>query len=216
MALVNASLEGVIVADSRGIILSANPQAHLMFGYEDAELLGLELRRLIPEDMRPAHDIGFARAVDTGTLRGKRIIEANALKKDGHTFPCEVSLGQWREGHDPAFGAVIRDLTERKQRDREIATLGSAVDQTADAVVITCLTGEIEYVNTAFERMTGFSASEVIGQNPRILKSGRVVGTPSAAMASLTMYSRITGPSADLPSPPRENDVRPEPFNCRS
>ncbi len=78
-----------------------------------------------------------------------------------------------------AFGwdTDITDLkqaeAERESLERERARLATAIDQTRDSVVITDAEGIIEYVNPAFERITGFSAAEAIGRNPRILKSGR-------------------------------------------
>jgi PAS domain S-box-containing protein len=69
-------------------------------------------------------------------------------------------------------------------RGRENALLATAVEQSAESVVITDAAGRIEYVNPAFERVTGFSRDEVIGQNPRILKSGEQPASFNAAMWS--------------------------------
>ncbi|MBN2349128.1 MAG: SpoIIE family protein phosphatase [Bacteroidales bacterium] len=64
------------------------------------------------------------------------------------------------------------DFTERKRNEAQIRKLSSAIEQTADSVVITNKEGIIEYVNPAFENITGFSSKEVIGKTPRMLKSG--------------------------------------------
>ena len=71
------------------------------------------------------------------------------------------------------FIGVVRDLSRRKAAEAEYAKLASAVAQTADSVVITDTSGVIEYVNPAFERVTGYSRAAVIGQTPRILRSGK-------------------------------------------
>jgi PAS domain S-box-containing protein len=68
--------------------------------------------------------------------------------------------------------ATLR-LVERRRAEAQLAGLPAAVEQAAEGIVITDIQGNIEYVNPAFIRMTGYSAAEVIGQNPRILKSGR-------------------------------------------
>ena len=66
----------------------------------------------------------------------------------------------------------VRDVTERHHAEREMRRLSTAIEQSSDAVVITDTGGAIQYVNPAFEQVTGYTSAEVIGQNPRILKSG--------------------------------------------
>ena len=70
------------------------------------------------------------------------------------------------------FG-VSRDITERKKEEAERLLLTTAVEQAADAIVVTDADGRIQYFNPAFTRMTGYSGGEAIGQNPRLLKSGK-------------------------------------------
>ena len=68
---------------------------------------------------------------------------------------------------------VARDVTHGRQTKDAIHKLSSAIEQTADSVVITNLEGVIEYVNPAFEKATGFRRQEALGQTPRLVKSGR-------------------------------------------
>ena len=68
---------------------------------------------------------------------------------------------------------VLRDITEQKRAEAEHVRLVTAIEQSAEAVMITNTKGEIEYVNPAFNRITGYSREGVLGQNPRILKSGK-------------------------------------------
>jgi PAS domain S-box-containing protein len=63
------------------------------------------------------------------------------------------------------------DITESKNNDRELRKLSSAIEQTADSVILTDKNGIIEYVNPAFEKTTGYTSAEVIGKTPAILKS---------------------------------------------
>jgi two-component system sensor histidine kinase/response regulator len=65
------------------------------------------------------------------------------------------------------------DITERKQAETQLRQLSRAVEQSGSSIVITDLNGSIEFVNPAFTRITGYTPEEVLGQNPRILKSGR-------------------------------------------
>jgi PAS domain S-box-containing protein len=68
---------------------------------------------------------------------------------------------------------VFRDISERKRAEERLQRLSSAVEQTADSVLITDRAGVIEYVNPAFEATTGYSSAEAIGRTPNLLKSGK-------------------------------------------
>jgi len=69
--------------------------------------------------------------------------------------------------------AMDRAEERRKQTEEALLRLATAVDQSAEAIVITDLEGTIQYANPAFERITGYGREEVIGKNPRLLKSGK-------------------------------------------
>jgi PAS domain S-box-containing protein len=77
-----------------------------------------------------------------------------------------------QDGEVLALEGFISDSTDRKQADEERARLVTAINQSDETVVITDREGTIQYVNPAFERITGYTAQEAIGQNPRVLKSG--------------------------------------------
>ena len=69
-----------------------------------------------------------------------------------------------------------KEVAERKRAEAEIRQLAMGIEQAAEAIIITNTSGVIQYVNPAFERMSGYNRAEVIGQNPRLLKSGRQDG----------------------------------------
>ncbi len=83
-----------------------------------------------------------------------------------------ATLQRADEGQILAYQGIIRDITQRKQAEEALKKLSSAVEQTADDVIITDKEGLIEYVNPAFAQSTGYTEAEVLGQTPRILKSG--------------------------------------------
>ena len=85
----------------------------------------------------------------------------------------ELSSNVYLVDHQRVIQCNIRDITERKRAEAEHIRLVTAIEQSAEAVVITDTSGDIEYVNPAFTRITGYSREEVLGQNPRILKSGK-------------------------------------------
>jgi len=112
-------------------------------------------------------------AVEERKQTGKFQGELSFKRKDGSVFPTEVSSvlfkddeGQWKST------MIIRDITDRKRSEEAQKRLATAAEQAAEAIVITDNQGIIQYVNPAFENITGYSHEEAIGQNPRLLKSG--------------------------------------------
>ncbi len=86
------------------------------------------------------------------------------------------------DGKVEKLSGINLDITERKATEEQLRKLAQAVDQSPESIVITNLKAEIEYVNEAFLRATGYRREEVIGQNPRVLQSGK---TPRATYAEL-------------------------------
>ena len=84
-----------------------------------------------------------------------------------------VIAHQAANGQTESFSITCRDIAGRKQAEQSQARLATAVEQSEEAIMVTDAQAVIEYVNPAFERVTGYSRAESVGQNPRLLKSGR-------------------------------------------
>lgn len=109
-------------------------------------------------------------------------------------FLLAQTKGTWRAFWEAGAAAEREKLlgsAERRREKTERASLVAAVEQVAEEILVTDLDGNIEYCNPAFERSTGYSRSEVIGRNPRILKSGK-----QDAQFYLELWSRIAGGEA--------------------
>ncbi|MDZ8118724.1 PAS domain S-box protein [Pontiella agarivorans] len=91
----------------------------------------------------------------------------------GHSFWGRLT-GKALDAGNPDAGSIwmLEDITERRESEKELLRLSTAIEQSPDAIVITDVEGIIQYVNPAFESNTGYVRSEVVGTNPRILKSG--------------------------------------------
>jgi two-component system cell cycle sensor histidine kinase/response regulator CckA len=85
----------------------------------------------------------------------------------------EVGLRKSRIVGRECVLAVVRDITDRKRAEEAQRLLATAVEQAAEAIVITDAGGTISYVNPAFEKITGYARGQVLGQNPRMLRSGK-------------------------------------------
>ena len=104
---------------------------------------------------------------------GSRRFETMHRRKNGTTFPVEVSAKHIWFGEMELHVAFVRDITERRRTEEAQLLLATAVAQAAEAIVITNAKGTISYVNPAFEKITGYGRGEVVGQNLRMLRSGK-------------------------------------------
>jgi PAS domain S-box-containing protein len=157
--------------DLQGNYTSSNKAGEEITGYTLEESLKLNFTKTIaPEYLDKAREM-LARK-----LAGEEITayELELIAKDGHRIPIEVNTRLVLENGVPVgITGIARDITERKRAEAELRRLAAAVEETADSVVITDKEGNIQYVNSAFERVTGYSKEEALNKNPRILKSGK-------------------------------------------
>jgi PAS domain S-box-containing protein len=170
-SLVVATAQIVWMTDADGRVTEGIPAWQEFTGqtFEDLRRGGWT-EAIHPEDRERAAR-AWAEAV---AARGDFEVEYRLRRRDG----------QYRRFHVrgvPVFGAdgavrewvgACTDVTERRRAEEEIRKLSSAVEQAGDAVFITDREGRIEYVNPAFEALTGYSRAEAAGATPRILKSG--------------------------------------------
>ena len=103
-----------------------NPSATKLFGYTREEMIGSPITIIIPERMRGAHTSGLARvaAGEQPNLGGKSV-EVVAVKKDGTEFPIEITLSIWHDDDGMSAGAIIKDITDRRERDARLLRLAS-------------------------------------------------------------------------------------------
>nr|WP_281418468.1 MHYT domain-containing protein [Azospirillum soli] len=114
-SIVDTAVDPIVVIDEEGTIHSYNRAAEATFGYGAEEAVGANVRLLMPEPHRTAHDGYMARHRETGE---RRIIgvgrEVEGRRKDGSTFPLELSVAEWRAGGRRFFTGIMRDITARK------------------------------------------------------------------------------------------------------
>lgn len=165
--------DAYVKVDLAGRIIHYNEAYRRMLGYSEEEL---STRTYV--DLTP----GKWHALEQGIVKEQILVrgasdlyEKEYRRKDGTVFPIELRTYLIRDetGKPEAMWAIIRDISERKRVESERQLLISAIEQSAETVVITDPQGTIQYVNPAFTAVSGYSREDALGRNPRLLKSGR-------------------------------------------
>lgn len=163
--------EGVYEATLDGRLTFANRLAHEYFGYPaDSVSEGLNISDMIaPEDRQRAAE-NVARI-----LAGEKLgaIEYTALRRDGSAFPVSIHSSCILQNQKPVgLRGVIVDVSDRRQKEEELRRLSKAVNQSGNLICITDTDGVIDYVNSSFTTVTGYSPEEVIGSTYSKIRSG--------------------------------------------
>ncbi|MBW7895517.1 MAG: response regulator [Opitutaceae bacterium] len=173
-AITDSAQDAIVMIDARGRVTFWNPAAGSIFGFGADEVLGREVHVLLADaPPREAPGQTLAEVLRTGADRaGGRTLELPARRKDGTRIEISLSLSPASHQGEHQTVAVIRDITRQKQTEAKMRLQSAALEAADSSVVITDRRGNIEWVNPAFCRVTGYTREEAIGQNPRVLKSG--------------------------------------------
>ena len=172
--LVTTAVDGIIVIDGKGTIRTYNPACERLFGFNAEEVIGKNVKMLMPEPYHGGHDGYLANYNRSGE---KRIIgigrEVVGLRKNGSTFPMYLSVGEGSLEDERIFVGIIHDLTVSKWADTALrereARLRSILDTVPDAIITIDGQGVIESFSPAAVRLFGYPEREVIGKNVKML-----------------------------------------------
>lgn len=161
--------EVIFTLDMEGCFTYISPAIEQYTGFYADQIIGQTFTRFIHPDDLPALTASFER-----TLSGRlEPFEFRVLNKDGTVRHVHTSSRMLlEEGKVAGLTGIMSDITERIQAEEKLRILSRAVEQSPAAIVITNTEGKIEYINSKFADVTGYSQAEVLQQNPRVLKSG--------------------------------------------
>ncbi len=174
LSVVNHVVDGIITIDEHGIVATFNPAAERLFGYRADEVIGHNVKMLMPEPYRGEHDgyieaylrTGHAKIIGTGR-------EVLGCRKDGSVFPMDLAISVFRHGGERYFTGIVRDITERKRAEEELRQaeerMRSVLDNVLDGIISIDESGCITSFNPAAEKLFGYQRSEVFGRNVKML-----------------------------------------------
>ena len=120
-AVVDTAVDSIIAIDERGIIDTVNPATERMFGYGRDEMVGRNVSMLMPDPYHSEHDEYIQRYLRTGAARiigvGRELV---GLRKDGGTFPLDLSVSEFQVGGRRMFTGILHDISNRRRLEREI------------------------------------------------------------------------------------------------
>lgn len=168
--LIEANLDALVTITLDGKIGDVNTVTEAITGFLREDLIGTDFSSYFtdPEKARK----GYEQVFETGDVRD---YELEIQHKDGHITPVIYNASIYRDEGGKVAGvfAAARDITERKQAEKELVLLNTALEAAANGIIVTECDGTIIWTNSAFSQMTGYCVEEIVGKNPRFLKSGQ-------------------------------------------
>ena len=196
--LLSLADDGVICVDGAQTITFFNEGAERMFGYRRADILGQPLVTLIPQPVQHRHDqlvARFGAAMETSRRIAERA-DVSGRRADGTIFPAQVSIVQGNPDSFARFAAIVRDVTRERAYEQSLekslaerSLLSAAINETRSSVtIVDALRPDypLIYVSDAFQRLTGYSREEALGQNCRFLQ-----GPDTDLQSRQTLWSAI-------------------------
>jgi PAS domain S-box-containing protein len=167
-SIIENILDGMITVDENGIICSMNPSAEKMFDCINNEMVGHKFSKLVPKKYGAEPEPVACAWEDLLKRTGSTTMAVGRTRRH-KTFPVEISLSQMVVDKQMLFVAMVRDVTERRRFEQEIAadkeSLAVTLRSIEDGVITTDVQGKIIMINNAGENLTGWTSKEAIGRS---------------------------------------------------
>jgi len=215
-ALISSALDPIITITAKGIIESVNPAFSKMFLYEPSEVMGKNIKMLMPEPFHSEHDRYLANYKKTKekkiTGKGR---EVSAQRKDGSIFPIHLSVSEYAIGNEKLYTGIIRDLTEIKEAERlQVVSeqkTKALITSALDPIITITAKGIIESVNPSFSTMFLYEPIEVVGKNIKMLMPEPFHGEHDGYLANYkkTKEKKIIGKGREVSAQRKDGSIFP-------
>jgi len=168
------ALDAVVTIDEHNLVTFFNPAAEKLWGYSREEVIGQNVKMLVPHAIQFNHDSFVNANRETGV--DKIVGQSREIKlerRDGTTRWCNLSLSKVSLEDKILYTAFLKDVTEEVNNRHTFRLLSLVANETDNSVIITNPEGRIMYVNPGFTRLTGFTKEEVLNKKPGSVLQGK-------------------------------------------
>ena len=182
----------MVCVDAGGRIALVNAQTERLFGYRREELVGQPVEMLVPDAVRDIHRGHLAGYVADPQPRPMGAgMELAGRRRDGTTFPAEISLSAIDTEDGILVSAAVRDVTQRQLAAETAAQLASIIQSSHDAVIGETLDQVITSWNPGAERLYGYTAAEITGRHIEMLIPPEDRAREAAVVAAVARGERV-------------------------
>jgi two-component system sensor kinase FixL len=173
-AIIDTAIDGIITIDAAGIVERLNPAAARIFGYLPEEVIGRNVKLLMPEPDRSRHDeyIQNYHRTGVGQIIGKGR-EVMGRRKDGTVFPFLLSISEVNLADKQIFTGIIHDISNLKKAEAALREsenkITSIIQAAVDGIITIDTRGVMEMVNPSAARLFGYEAGELLGKSINML-----------------------------------------------
>ena len=173
-AIIETAIDGIITIDARGIVETVNPAAARIFGYQPEEIIGNNIKMLMPEPDRSHHDeyIENYHRTHIGKIIGKGR-EVIGLKKNGATFPFLLSISEVNLKNKQIFTGIVHDITNLKRAEEALREsenkINSIIQAAVDGIITIDSRGIMEMINPSAAKLFGYQVEELLGKSINML-----------------------------------------------
>lgn len=169
--MIDSVSDAVCIRSADGLFLDVNRASAEMYGCKREEMIGQKIEAFLSREENDWNKISCA--LEAANAGKPNRIECVALRKNGASFPIEVSVSGGQYFGKPAIIAVSHEITQRRAEEDKLREAAAVMQNTHEGVMITDASANLIAVNAAFSNITGYTQAEVLGKNPRLLSSGR-------------------------------------------